>query len=240
MTVTAGDCHAFRQVENSHLASRRRGVHSGTVPRRPRIAVAGATYHVTARGNGKARIFVDDHDRFHMLDLFSRVRERYCWEWLAYCLMDNHYHLLVRLAEPNLSEGMRFVQTRYAFRLNRRHERQGRVFGERFHDRRVDGERQLVATAVYTVLNPVRAGIIDRPEAWPWSSYGATIGAVEPPSFFDPTALLELLSTDLERARALYRELVAREERGDSHQEQSPNPGDWHPQGDCHPLFVCC
>jgi len=133
--------------------------------------------------------------------------------------MDNHYHVLVRLTDPNLSDGMRFVQTRYAFRFHRRHERQGRVFGERFHDRRVDGERHLVAAAAYTVLNPVRAGIVDRPEAWSWSSYRATIGTVDPPSFFDPTALLELLSTDLERARALYSELVAREERGDSHQK---------------------
>ncbi|MBA3433980.1 MAG: transposase [Actinobacteria bacterium] len=159
-------------------------------------------------GQRRQRDLAGDFDRVHLLDLFSRAAIRYRWVCLAHCLMGNHHHLLVQLREPELSGGMRFIQTRDARRFNARNGRQGHVFGDRFHDRRVEGNHHLLAAAVYTVLNPVRTGIVNRPDAWPWSSYRATAGLAEAPGFLDPNLLLNMLSPDPARARALYRDLV--------------------------------
>jgi putative transposase len=177
-------------------------------------------------------IFSDDFDRIYMLDLFSRATVRFKWRCLAYCLMGNHYHLLVRLADANLSEGMRFIQTRYARRFNSRRNSRGHVFGDRFHDRRVDGDGHLLAAAVYTVQNPVRAGIVSRPEEWLWSSYRATAGLEDVPSLLDAEFVLGLLSPDPERSRAPYRDLVAQSwRRADASMKPvTVTYGDSHPR----------
>jgi putative transposase len=175
--------------------------------RRPRNELAGATYHLTARGNGGSPIFLDDFDRIYLLDLVARAVDELRWRCFAYCLMENHYHLLVRTTEPNLSQGMRMIQTRHARRFNTRHGRHGHLFGDRFHDTRIDGERHLLAAAAYIARNPVRAGIVDKACAWPWSSFRATAGH-DPPGFLDVESLLEILSPDPNRARCLFTELV--------------------------------
>jgi REP element-mobilizing transposase RayT len=175
--------------------------------RHPRSEVPGATYHVTARGNGGRAIFEDDHDRIHLLGMVAHVVRVNDWTCFAYCLMDNHYHLLVRTSGLTLSSGMRVVQTRHAQRFNSRHGRRGHVFGDRFHARRVEGESHLLAAAVYVILNPVRAGLVARPGEWQWSSYRATLEPVHS-GFLDAGALLELLSPNIDRARALYRQVV--------------------------------
>jgi REP element-mobilizing transposase RayT len=179
------------------------------VSRRPRLEEPGATYHVTARGNDDDAIFRDDHDRTHLLGLISGVTREHGWTCFAYCLMSNHYHLLVRTPQPNLSRGMQLVQTRYAHRFNARHRRRGHLFGDRFHDRRVEADAHLLAAAAYVVSNPVRAGIVVRPQDWPWSSYHVTAGGEDRSKLVDTDAVLELLSPDPTRARELYRELVA-------------------------------
>ena len=168
-------------------------------------------YHLTARGNGGSAIFVDDFDRLYLLDLLVRVVRGLHWSCFAYCLMGNHYHLLVQTAEPNLSNGMHLLQTSYVRRFNRRHDRQGHLFGRRFHDQPISRDEHLVAAAVYTVLNPVRAGIVERPEEWRWSSYGATAGLEEEPAFLDVEPLLSMLSPSTSRARELFREMVEAE-----------------------------
>ena len=178
------------------------------MPRPARIEVPGTTYHVTARGNAGAAIFVDDFDRLHLLQAIARAVRELRWTCFAYCLLGNHYHLLARIAEPNLSRGMQRIHSGYVRRFNARHARRGHVFGRRFHGRGVEGDEHLLSAAAYTVLNPVRAGIVARPEEWRWSSYRATIGLDRSPDFLDADALLSLLSPSRERARELFREMV--------------------------------
>ena len=86
--------------------------------RRARNHVPGSTYHVTARGNDSSPIFRDEYDRTHLLGLLAQGAREHAWTCLAYCLMDNHYHLVVRTADSGLSTGMRWVHTRYVRRFN--------------------------------------------------------------------------------------------------------------------------
>lgn len=99
--------------------------------RRSRSEHAGAVSHVTARGNGGQAIFEDDYDRMGLLQLFAAAGAKHGWQCLAYCLMGNHYHLLVRTPEPTLAVGMQAIQSHYARRFNKRHGRTGHLFRAR-------------------------------------------------------------------------------------------------------------
>jgi REP element-mobilizing transposase RayT len=141
-----------------------------------RIEFPGALYHVTSRGNERAPIFFTDHDRRDFLSILGDVVEQYHWQCHAYCLMPNHYHLLLQTPEPNLSRGMHQLNGTYTQRLNRRHDRVGHLFQGRFKAILVDREGHLLELARYVVLNPVRAAMVHDPEEYRWSSLGATLG----------------------------------------------------------------
>jgi putative transposase len=104
------------------------GATVGWVARRPRIEVAGGYYHVFARGNERRAIYRDDNDRTSFLELLAEVTEGFGWAILSYCLMTNHYHLVIRTTEPNLAAGMHRLNALYAQRFNRRHGRVGHLF----------------------------------------------------------------------------------------------------------------
>jgi REP-associated tyrosine transposase len=178
------------------------------VPRRLRRDYPGALSHVTARGNGGQAIFLDDYDRIALLQLFALVGAKHRWECFAYCLMGNHYHLLVRTPEATLAPGMQAIQSRFARRFNDRHGRIGHVFGSRYFRRAVESDSHVLTSAVYTVLNPVRARIVLHPAEWPWSSYRATAGLE--PSFdsLRSDLLLELLAANRADAQRLYEQLI--------------------------------
>ena len=142
--------------------------------RQLRLQFPGAVYHITSRGNARQDIFADDADRVRFLDLLGREIEQHRWRCHAYCLMDNHYHLLVETPEANLSRGMGRLNMAYSQSFNRRHERVGHLFQGRFHAVVVEKDSHLLELCRYVVLNPVRAGAAAVPEAWPWSSYRAT------------------------------------------------------------------
>lgn len=144
-----------------------------------RIEFAGALYHVTSRGDKKADIYLDDGDRVQFLNTLKEVCCRFNWVIHAYCLMDNHYHLLVETPESNLSLGMRQLNGVYTQKFNRTHSRVGHVFQGRYKSVIVQKESYLLALSRYIVLNPVRAGMVRSATNWPWSSYRATIGEVE-------------------------------------------------------------
>lgn len=119
-----------------------------------RLEFPGAIYHVTARGNARAAIFLDDHDRELFLDLLARVVKRYEWICHAYCLMGNHHHLLIETPRPSLAAGMRQLNGVYAQRFNHRHGRVGHVFGERFKSVLVERDTHLVTAAAYIRQQP--------------------------------------------------------------------------------------
>ena len=145
-----------------------------------RIEFAGALYHVTSRGNGRKPIFRDDQDRLSFLEVLHKVNQRYHWLCHAYCLMSNHYHLIIETPEGNLSRGMRQLNGVYTMYFNRRHRTVGHVFQGRYKAILVEKESYLLEVCRYVVLNPVRAGLVERPEGWSWSSYRGTAGLNKP------------------------------------------------------------
>jgi len=147
------------------------------------IQFEGAVYHVTSRGNARQDIFIDDEDRGVFLSTLGEVVDRFRWICHAYCLMSNHYHLLIETPSPNLSRGMQLLNGVYTQRFNRRHERFGHVLQGRYKAILVEKESHLLELARYVVLNPVRAKMVRSVRDWPWSSYRATAGQTDIPSF---------------------------------------------------------
>lgn len=141
-----------------------------------RIEYAEAVYHVTSRGNARRSIFKDDNDQWMLLNLLQEVNDRYHWLCHAYCLMNNHYHLVIETPDGNLSKGMRQLNGIYTMRFNRRHGSVGHIFQGRYKAILVQKESHLLEVCRYVVLNPVRAKGVEVSERWRWSSYRATAG----------------------------------------------------------------
>ena len=173
-----------------------------------RIEYPGAVYHVTSRGNARQAIFVDEADRSGFLDAFGDAVVRFGWLCHAYCLMDNHYHLLIETPVANLARGMRQVNGVYTQRFNRRHGRAGHLFQGRYSAILVERDSYLLELSRYVVLNPVRAGMIDRPDAYAWSSCGATLGLTPAPDFLTTDWLLGQFGKRRGTARERYRRFV--------------------------------
>jgi REP-associated tyrosine transposase len=158
-----------------------------------RVAYPGAIYHVTARGNGRAAVFEDDRDRRKFLGILERTAESRELHVHAYCLMGNHYHLLVETPRGNLSDAMRHLNGLYGQWFSKVHDRPGHVWGGRFKARLVEENRYLLAASRYIVRNPVEAGLVRAPQEWSWSSYRATVGNAPRPRYLNPGRTLELL-----------------------------------------------
>ena len=143
-----------------------------------RIEFPGAVYHVTARGDRQELIFRDDVDRRLLLAVVDQAMARLDAEVLAFCLMGNHYHFVLRTRQANLSRLMRHINGEYTRAFNRRHAVTGHVFQGRYHAVVVDSDAYLIAACRYVELNPVRAGLVDAAADWPWSSYRTHAGMV--------------------------------------------------------------
>ena len=173
-----------------------------------RIEFDGALYHVTSRGNERKAIFKDDVDRRLFLDTLARVNDRFHWLCHAYCLMNNHYHLLIETPDGNLSKGMRQLNGVYTQAFNRRHQRPGHVFQGRFKAILVQKETHFLEVCRYVVLNPVRARSAVKPEAWKWSSYRATGGMGQAHGCLTVEELLGQFGRRRPEAQRRYREFV--------------------------------
>jgi len=172
-----------------------------------RLEFPGALYHVTARGNAQAEIFLDGEDRERFLLLLKDEIIQQGWLCYAWCLMDNHYHFLIETPEANLSRGMQRLNGRYTQSFNRRHNRVGHIFQGRYKAILVEKESHLLELCRYIVLNPVRADMVGHVSQWQWSSYHDTIS---PPAqtWLATEHLLSLFSAHRGTAIERYRHFV--------------------------------
>ena len=136
-------------------------------------------YHITTGGPGSARIFLSDLDRVEFLHGFDITMSRYGWKLLVYCLMDTHYHLVLDVKGKTVATAMKWLNGVYARRFNARHERRGHVFGGRYSTWFMRDEAHFLATVKYVLNNPVRAGLCERAQDWPWSYAADEVGGIE-------------------------------------------------------------
>jgi len=152
---------------------------------KPRIELVDGIFHVTNRGNERRDIFRDERDFLGFLHLLASLVPRFGWRCHSYCLIPNHYHLLLQTPQPNLGKGMRLLNGTYAQRFNRKYGRVGHLFQGPYRAELVVRDAHLLETCRYIALNPVRAGLCADPGQWPWSSYRALAGLAEPSSFLE-------------------------------------------------------
>ena len=181
-----------------------------------RIEFPGAVYHITSRGNDRKEIFGDDLDREAFLEILYRVSVRYHWLCHAYCLMDNHYHLLIETPDGNLSIGMRQLNGVYTQLFNKGHGRVGHLFQGRFQGIVVQKDSHLLEASRYIVLNPIRAKLVKNPYQWIWSSYSATTGQRSPPPCLTVDWILGQLASERKTAEEIYRKFVRAGMRAES------------------------
>lgn len=173
-----------------------------------RLQFPGALVHVSSRGNEKRPTFLDDRDRTQFLDLLGEAVRRFGWILSAYVLMSNHYHLLLELTETTLSDGLQWLNGTYAQWFNFGHDRVGHLFQGRPHTPLVDKQAYFLEVLRYVVLNPVRAHMVRHPGDYEWSSYRATAGLSDAPSWLAADNALAWFGSDRGVARARYQAFV--------------------------------
>jgi putative transposase len=173
-----------------------------------RIEYSGALYHVTARGNNRSVIFKDDSDKLILLDKLKSCKDIFNLSCHAYCIMDNHYHILIETPDANLSESIHRLNSLYAQYFNKRYDHAGHVFQGRFHAILVERESYLLELCRYIVLNPVRAGIVRHPADYRWSSFNTIMGNAGSGAFLTIDWTLAQFDSDPSIARKNYLDFV--------------------------------
>jgi REP-associated tyrosine transposase len=178
------------------------------VPRKPRVQIPGGIYHLGTRGVRRETIYPRSGDYELFGSIFDRVVKRFEWRCHTYCLMPNHYHLLVQTPVPNLSAGMQRLNSLYAQWFNELQGFTGHAFERRFFSRLVESTFDLLEVVRYVLLNPVRAGLCDEPAGWRWSSYRALVGEAKPAPFLTRDWILAQFARDPVRARESLRNFI--------------------------------
>ena len=173
-----------------------------------RIEYAGALYHITSRGDRREDIYRDDDDREAWLATFAQVCARFNWRCHAWCLMDNHYHLVVETIEGNLAKGMRQLNGVFTQQFNRRHGLHGHLFQGRYKAILVERESYLLELTRYVVLNPLRARMVTDLGQWHWSSYRTMIGEAAKPRWLETDWLLSQFGRSKKSAMSHYKRFV--------------------------------
>ncbi|MCR4312044.1 MAG: transposase [Candidatus Uhrbacteria bacterium] len=173
-----------------------------------RIEYPGALYHVTSRGNKKQDIFLTQNDRFLFLLTLNKIIKTHNWICHAYCLMNNHYHLLIETPDANLSSGMHDLNGEYTQIYNRIHQAVGHILQGRYKAFVIEKETYFLEVARYIVLNPVRAGFVKHPKDWMWSSFNSTRGSAKSDPLLDTSFLLSQFGRRKAQARQKYTEFV--------------------------------
>jgi putative transposase len=177
------------------------------MPRAKRKLVAGGIYHVVSRGNRKQPVFLFEGDHHLFLEITSNVARRRAWLVHAYCLMPNHYHLLLQTPGADLSAGMQEINGDYGRWFNHVHGFVGHVFQGRFKAGLVESDGHLLHLTRYIALNPVRAQLCRSPADWPWSSFADVLNPSHA-RFPGSTKVLTFFGDDEHRARDVFRGFV--------------------------------
>jgi putative transposase len=164
--------------------------------RPPRTQFPDAIYHVTSRGNRRAKIFLDKRDFLIWLDILAETVEQHSIKVYGYCLMPNHYHLLIQTPIANLSQAMHKLNAKYCQHFNKRHATSGHVIQGRFHAILVESDRQILAVSRYVSLNPVRAKLVQDPSDWPWSNHHHFLNPETAPSWLETGWILGQFGKD--------------------------------------------
>jgi REP element-mobilizing transposase RayT len=180
------------------------------MPRKPRLSYAGAFHHITTRGNNQQRIFLNNYDRKKYLFLLKEGKVKFQFKIHVYVLMRNHTHLIIELSEKaTISQIMHWLNTTYTKYFNREHQRKGHLFHDRFHSVLIDKDAYLLEVSRYVHLNPVRAGIVEHPEDYKWSSYLVYIGEKEKEdNLVEKSLILNMISENKDLQVKLYKEFV--------------------------------
>lgn len=176
---------------------------------KPRILAPGAYYHVGSRGSCRQQIVWDDIDRSSWVRLLGRVAVKHRWRILAFCLMTNHFHLVLRDPECTLSAGMRELNSVHARRTNARRDRDAHLFRNRFWSRSILTDEYMRGALRYVDRNPVEEGMCERPCDWPWSSHAYVVGKrPSPPAWLALEDVLSMFGRDRKTAIERYRAFV--------------------------------
>lgn len=176
--------------------------------RPPRINVSDLIYHVFARGNNRENIFfvTEDFQRFY--HNLVRFRDSLNFTLYAYCLLPNHFHLLLRSGKVPLSKIMQVLMTAYTMYINKKHGRVGHVFQGRFKSIVVEKETYLLELLRYIHLNPVKAGLVDKADQYPWSSYIKYLTPGEEDFLVETKEIMSMFSEDSHRQKRLLIEFT--------------------------------
>lgn len=174
------------------------------MPRPLRIEYPGAFYHIYSRGNRKQPIFFSDDDRYYFLKVLREANDRLGIFVHVYCLMDNHYHLILETPESNLSQTMHFINASYAIYLNKKREMCGHLFQSRFQAILVQADTYARTLTIYIHGNPVRKKMVDRPEQFQWSSCQDYYGVRDPPSWLETSIVLRVFGDSRDVLRAQH------------------------------------
>lgn len=173
-----------------------------------RVEYPGAFYHVINRGNAGGDIFKSLRDREKFLECLEAATSRFSIRIHTYCLMTNHYHLLVETPEANLSRAIQWINVSYAVYFNFKRDRRGHLFQGRFKSILVDADEYLKHLSRYIHLNPVRAKIVESASDYQWSSYNYFIGKKKIPEWLETTLLLSQFGQTLKTAKQNYKDFV--------------------------------
>ena len=178
------------------------------MPRPPRISSKNFFYHVFARGNNREQVFWETADYQRFLKNLELYQEKFGYRLYAYCLLANHFHLLLRPGKISLSKIMQVLMTAYSMYANKKHHRVGHVFQGRFKSIIVEKDTYLLEVLRYIHLNPIRAGIVDRDEEYPWSSYLKYLTAGSEKPTVETAEMLSMFSPDGLRQKRLFVEFT--------------------------------
>ena len=141
------------------------------MPRQARVKGEFSSYHIIQRGNDKKEIFLSDNDKRKFISILQKAKTKYNFLIYAYCLMDNHVHLLIKDNGNDISKVIKSINVSYVLYFNRKYHRCGHLFQNRFISDIIKDDRQLMSVSKYIHNNPVKAKMVQRPEAYLWSSY---------------------------------------------------------------------